>query len=430
MRWICLVLLSGSALADDWPQWMGPKRDNIWRETGIVRELPVGGPRVVWRAKVAGGYSGPAVANGKLYVGDFVSNVDPKGEVYTRTNHRGTERVLCFDAETGKQLWAHEYPCQYTVSFPNGPRTTPCVNDGRVYFVGTEGDFRCLDANTGRLLWQKNYRTDYGGKTPIWGYAGHAVVEGDTVFGIPGGPEACVVALDKVTGKERWKKLTAADPGYSAPAVVEFAGKKQLLVWHGESLNGLDIATGERLWNVPLKASNGSAIMVPVTDGKYLLAAGFSHVGKGMQLKTDKPGVDVLWTSDRKSGLYPVNAQPFLLDGHAYGVCQNGELRCVDLATGKRLWETLDHLGGKGGQCATAFLIRHEDRFILFNDKGELIFARLSTKGYEETSRARIIDPTGHAMGRDVVYCAPAFAQRRLFVRNDRELICVSLAAE
>src|SRR4051794_29552139 len=115
----CVPFLTADA--DDWPNWMGPKRDNVWRETGILEKFPSGGPKVLWRAKVAGGYSGPAVANGRVFVGDFISPADPKQEVYNRTDHKGTERVLCFDEKTGKPLWTHEYAARYTVSFPNGP---------------------------------------------------------------------------------------------------------------------------------------------------------------------------------------------------------------------------------------------------------------------------------------------------------------------
>jgi outer membrane protein assembly factor BamB len=417
--------LSASAWADDWPQWMGPERDNVWRETGILDKFPPGGPKVLWRAKVAGGYSGPAVAKGRVYVGDFVSPADTKKETYERTGISGTERVRCFDERTGKPLWTFDYPVRYTVSFPTGPRTTPTVNDGRVYFVGTEGRLSCLDAETGKVLWQKDYQKDYGAKTPLWGFAGHPFIDGDKLIGIVGGEGGCVVAFDKRTGKELWKSLNAAEPGYSTPAVIEVGGKRQLVVFHAESVNGLDPETGKRLWAVPLKASNGAAIMSPVKDGDYLFAGAFHTVCKGMRLTGDKP--EVLWTGTRKTGLYPVNSQPFAEGGLLYGACQDGELRCVEMATGKRLWETLDPLGGKGGQCATVFLVRHADRFLLFTDQGELIIARLSKDGYREIDRAKVIEPTGRAMGRDVVYSMPAFANKRMYVRNDRELICVSL---
>jgi outer membrane protein assembly factor BamB len=195
-------------------------------------------------------------------------------------------------------------------------------------------------------------------------------------------------------------------------------------------VNSLDPETGKKLWTVPLKASNGSAIMTPIRDGDYLFVGGFSHVCKGMKLTADKSGVEVLWEGTRKSGVYPVNSQPFAENGLLYANCQNGELRCIELATGKRRWKTFDPVGGKAGQCVTVFLVKNGNRFFLFNDVGELIIARLSPDRYEEVDRVKIIEPTGHAMGRDVVYCMPAFANKRMYVRNDKELICISLAAD
>lgn len=425
---ILFLILPLVTRGDDWPQWMGPKRDNVWRETGILDAFPAGGPKVVWRAKVAGGYSGPAVANGRVYVGDYVSDADPKTEVYERTNHVGTERVLCFEEPTGKLLWKHEYPCRYTISFPNGPRTTATVHDGRVYFLGAEGNLSCLDAETGKLLWGKDYKVDYKAKTPLWGCAGHPFIDGDILYCITGGEGACVVALDRKTGKELWRKLSPTQPGYSTPTIIEAAGKRQLLVQHADAVVALDPASGAFLWTSPLRMTGGSSIMTPVKAGDILFVSGYSHVGKALKLKADKPGADDLWTGTTKTGLYPVNCQPHVEGDLVYGICQNGELRCVDLKTGKRLWETLDPVGGKAGECTTAIMVKNGDRFFLFTEKGEIRIAKLSPKGYEELGRAKVIDPTGTCGGRDVVFNAPAYANKCMYVRNDKELICVSLA--
>src|SRR5262245_45344200 len=117
----CIV----AARADDWPQWMGPKRDNVWREKGILDTFPKAGPKVLWRAKVANGFSGPAVADGLVFITDFVSKADITADNFDREKYMGNERVLCLDARTGDVKWKHEYPVTYTVSYPNGPRCTP-----------------------------------------------------------------------------------------------------------------------------------------------------------------------------------------------------------------------------------------------------------------------------------------------------------------
>ena len=138
---------------------------------------------------------------------------DVKKEVYDRTDFKGKERILCLDAKTGKQVWKHEYDCPYTVSYPAGPRCTPTVHDGKVYFLGAEGNLTCLDADKGTVVWSKDFKKDYGAKTAIWGFAGHPLVDGKKLICVVGGEGSCVVAFDKDTGKELWKALTAAEPG-------------------------------------------------------------------------------------------------------------------------------------------------------------------------------------------------------------------------
>ncbi|WP_020472160.1 PQQ-binding-like beta-propeller repeat protein [Zavarzinella formosa] len=427
---LCSLMLTGLVSADDWPQWMGPKRDNTWRETGIIESIPKAGLKPLWKVKVAGGYAGPAVAGGKVYLADFVSSADPKQEVYERTNYKGTERLICFDAKTGKELWKYEQPATYTISFPNGPRCTPAVADGKVYALGAEGHLACLDAVTGKPLWTKDFNKDYATKTPLWGYASHPFIDGKKLICIVGGEGACVVAFDKDSGKELWKNLTAREPGYSSPGIIEAGGARQLLVWHSESVNSLDPETGKKFWSSPLKATNAGAVMVPSRDGEHLFVGGYDGVCKGFRLTTDQPGAEEIWIGDRRKGVYPVNSQPFVENGLLYGIDSKGELRCMEMATGKRLWESLEPVGGKAGQCATAFLVKNGDRFFIFNELGEILIAKLTREGYQETGRTKIIEPTGHSFGRDLMFSMPAFAEKCVFVRSDRELICVSLAKE
>src|SRR5437763_5672643 len=147
---------AGSSYADDWPQWLGPKRDGIWRETGILDKFPEGGPKVLWRAKIAAGYAGPAVASGRGYVTDRVlaegvKNPEEKMPAKPKTPIPGTERVLCLSEKDGTLHWKHEYDCPYKISYPLGPRTTPTVADGKVYTLGAMGNLLCLDAEKGKV---------------------------------------------------------------------------------------------------------------------------------------------------------------------------------------------------------------------------------------------------------------------------------------
>ena len=168
---IAIGVCSSSLMAfgDDWPQWMGPKRDNVWRETGIVEKFPAGGPEVLWRSEIAGGYSGPAVAGGKVFITDYVSQQDVKVDNFERKEFTGEERVHCLDEATGKILWTHKYPVKYTISYPAGPRCTPNVEDDRVYTLGAEGDLICLSIADGKVLWSHDLKVKYGTKAALWG---------------------------------------------------------------------------------------------------------------------------------------------------------------------------------------------------------------------------------------------------------------------
>lgn len=417
--------------ADDWPQWMGPQRDNVWRESGVLEKFPDGGPEIVWRSPVAGGYAGPAVAGGRVYVTDYVSADNVKVDNFQRETFTGTERVLCLDETSGELLWKHEYPVRYTISYPSGPRCTPNVVDGRVYTLGAEGNLFCFDAQSGDILWSHDLPKEYDAKTALWGYAGHPLVDGQQLITLAGGEGSHVVAFDKDTGEEIWRALTSKEQGYSPPTIIRAAGVRQLILLRPDAVTAVDPASGDEYWSVPYEATNGSIIMSPVVSGDLLFAAGFSNKNLLLELASDEPGAEVLWRDERKSAISPVNVQPFVDDDTMYGFDQNGTMYGVDLRSGERLWETTEPLGVKRApQSGTAFIVKSGKRFFLFNESGELIIARLSRSGYEEIDRAKVIEPTNVAFGRDVVWCPPALANRRCYVRNDEACICVDLAAE
>lgn len=420
--------------ADDWPQWMGPHRDSVWRETGIVEKFPAEGLKVKWRVPISGGYAGPAVAHGKVYVSDYVvESGTPVNGPGARPDLAGKERVLCFQTADGKLLWKHEYARPYKISYPAGPRATPTIAGGKVYALGAEGDLICLDAQSGAVAWSKNFQKDYGVATPVWGHCAHPLVDRNKLFCVVGGEGSVAVAFDKDTGKELWRALSASEPGYCPPTMIEAGGKRQLLIWHPEALNSLDPETGKVYWSQPLKPDFAMSVTAPRKHGDFLYASSIRNVAALFKLDKDKPGAEVVWKGDIKSAVNCSNSTPLIDGDMIYGTCCNsGALRGVDLATGARVWETLKATQGgeRGMSHGTAFIVKQGDRFILFNEKGDLILARLSRAGYEEISRFHVLEPTGECFGRSVVWSHPAFAEKCAFVRNDKELVCVSLAAE
>jgi outer membrane protein assembly factor BamB len=423
--------LSGAAArADDWPQWMGPTRDGVWRETGIVDKFPAGGPKVKWRVPVAGGYAGPAVAAGRVYVFDYVTTSDTKGDPNQRSAIDGTERVQCFDAADGKRLWGHKYACPYRISYPAGPRCTPTVAGGKVYTLGAEGNLHCLDAATGSVVWKRALKDDYKIAAPMWGFTGHPLVDGQKLICLVGGDGTTAVAFDKDTGKELWRNLSSKEPGYCPPNIIEAGGTRQLIFWTAEAVYGLDPETGKKYWSVDLEPQYGMAIMSPRQAGDYLYAGGIGWVGALMKLAPDKPAAEVVWRGKKDTAVYPVNSTPIVVGDTLYGVDQPGQLRAVKVLTGERLWETTaPTTGSKPISSGTGFLVRNGDWFFIFGETGDLVLAKLSPQGYEEISRAKLLQPTNEAFGRPVVWSHPAFANKCVYARNDKELVCASLAA-
>ena len=422
------ILGDGISVADEWPQWMGPKRDNIWREDGIVEKFPAGGPKVLWRAPVNGGYSGPAVMKGRVFVTDFLAASQLPGDNFERKTARGTERVVCFDETNGEQLWKLEYPVTYTISYPAGPRCTPTIDGDRVYTLGAEGHLFCLGVADGRVIWGKDLKKEYDTKAALWGWASHPLVDGDRLFVIAGTEKAHVVALDKMTGKEVWRAGTAPEQGYSPPTIIEAAGVRQLVLMKPDGMYAVVPETGEMLWETPYNADNGSIIMAPLKVGDHLYVGGFQEKNLLVKLAADKPGVEVVWRNKAKHGISAVNVQPFVDGDILYGFHEKGDLRAVGIPDGEVKWSSPGPFGDRAPPSATAFITRQGDRFFLFAETGDLVIAKLSAAGYEEIDRTHLLDTTQSAFGRGVVWCPPAYADRSIFVRNDKELIRVSLA--
>ena len=410
-------------LADDWPQWRGPDRDGVWREAGVVERFD--GPRIKlrWRAEIAGGYSGPTVADGRVYVSDRV--VEPES----------TERVHCFDWRNGERLWSHAYPCDYgSLTYNTGPRASITIDDGRAYALGSVGHFLCLDAVTGEVLWKKDLRSEYRIRMPGWGIAAAPLVEDDLVIVHVGGDDgACLIAFDRRTGDERWTALD--DPAsYSAPIVIEQAGRRVLVCWTGDRVVGLNPSSGELYWAHPFdRRRMVIGVATPVRHEDRLFVSGFYDGSLMLRLDPDRLAVTEIWrrrgASERMTeSLHSLIVTPYLAGDYVYGVDSYGELRCLDANTGDRIWE--DRTATSQARWGTLHMVQNGENTWMFNDRGELIISRLSPDGFHEISRAKLLNPTrGQLNRRDgVTWSHPAFAYRHVFARNDEELVCASLA--
>ena len=416
--------------AEDWTQWRGAERLAVWHETGIVESLPDTGLKVAWRAPIRSGFAGPAVADGRVFVLDWLE--DPES------------RTL--DEATGEQLWVNEWATSYRmlqVSYAIGPRATPTVDGDRVYVVGASGVLRCVDVATGELIWQKSYIDDYDTSVATWGVSSAPLVDGDRLIGVVGGePDALVVAFDKRTGAELWRALeVVGEMGYGQPVIYEAGGARQLIIWHPAALASLNPETGEVYWEEPWEVGMGVSVATPVRDGNFLLVSQVYNGSMMMRLDTDRPSATMLWKGSSRSelpdeteGLHAMISTPIVSGDHIYGIGSYGELRGLDARTGERLWMSGEMTAQ--ARWGTAYMVRNGDRYFVSNDEGYLIIARFTPEGYVELDRTMLLEGTSHSgygpqrdFDRLVSWSHPAFANRHVVQRNDNEVVRYSLAA-
>jgi len=418
------LLFQIQAFAADWPQWRGENRDGVWREKGIIQKFRHKQLPIKWRAKIANGYSGPTVAKGRVYITDRLTSPDK------------IERVHCFDAMTGERIWSYGYESIYKkVGYPNGPRASVTINDGRAYSLGSMGHLFCFDAAKGNVLWSRNLYNEYKIRLPIWGIAASPLVEKDLVIlQIGGADNACLVAFDKLTGKEKWRSLNDK-ASYSAPIIIEQAGKRVLICWTGENVAGLDPLTGKLHWKHPfVPVRMVLNIATPVFDGQHLFVSGFYDGSLFLRVNPDELSVKQIWRRRGQSekntdSLHCCISTPIIQGDYIYGVDSYGELRCLDIKTGDRIWESLE--ATPKDRWSNIHMVRHEDKVWMFNERGELIISKLSPEGFHEISRTKLIEPTTGQLnrrGEGVCWSHPAYAYKHIYIRNDKEIVCADLS--
>ena len=409
------LLLALAVHAEDWPQWRGPNRDGAWNETGIMETFPPGGLKILWQAPVGSGFSSPVVAEGRVYVTD--SQV---------ARPKARERVLCFDAATGRPLWTHSYEVDYAEwafdpKNPFGPRPTPIVSDGRLYTLGARGHLICFETRTGKVVWRKNLDNQSRDSA----YTPSPLIESNLLIlaldGAPPGP--CVIALDKHSGRQVWRSLDEKAT-MSSPIIVTAAGKQQLIVWTQGAVSALEPATGKLYWRERHLAATSYAVPTPVAHGDLLLVNGVMF-----KLDPKKPGASVLWPDRRPPPRQTISetSTAMFKGDHVFTCNVSGELVCIEARSGRIAWTTHQVTDAKSG--ASIHITPQGTTALLFNDKGDLIRAELTQAGYKEISRTSLLRPTYPFGERKMAWTFPAYADGRVFARSDEELVCALLAA-
>ncbi|TWU07882.1 PQQ-binding-like beta-propeller repeat protein [Stieleria varia] len=432
---LCCLCVSVS-FADDWNQWMGPTRDGVYREAGIADSIPEGGLPIRWRVPVFGGYAGPAVVGDRVYLMDYERT---KGEMIetpdARPEQEGFERVRCFDANTGNQVWEHKYAVNYKISYPAGPRATPTVIDGVVVTLGAQGDLIALNASNGEMMWQVNLPKTFNAKTPIWGFAAHPLVTDSMVVTMVGGDDQAAVAFDRATGKVLWKSVSSSDAGYCPPSLIQAGGTQQLLIWHPDAVASLDPATGKPYWTEPLKPDYGMSIAQPMREGDHLFVTGIENKSMMLQLASDRPAVTKLWDSEPKTSISCSTMTPVIHDGLIFGCDESlGAVVCAKVSDGQRLWHNWLPVRPDNQRrlsAGNAFITRHapSGRYLLFGETGLLTLAEMTAEGFRSLGQMQVVEPTQTAFGRKVIWSHPAYARQTAFIRNDKELVAVDLSS-
>lgn len=415
-----LLFWAAATRADDWPQWRGPNRDGVWRETGILKSFPADGLKVLWRVPVGPGFSSPVVVQGRVYlIHSELLRPDAK------------ERVQCFDAASGKVLWTYSYDVSYpdwafTPEPGMGPAATPIVWDGKLYTLGDKSDLICFNALNGDVIWKKNLETEYG--VEQFCFNASPLIEGNHLIvcigSYGGGSPSCVLALNTESGNEVWKTPTEGLTN-SSPIAITAGGTRQVIVWTQKSVTSLDPTTGKEYWREPTSTLAQNAVATPVFDKDRLLISGLM-----LKLDTDKPAASALWPETKAASRRVLShtSTPVILNDHVFSAKMSGGFVCLDASTGEQLWMTDKVTEMVNGTSAHA--TPNGDAVLLYTDKGDLIRAQLASDGYREISRTHLVEPTYPYAGRKVSWSPPAYANRCVFARNDRELICASLAAE
>ncbi len=412
---LCACVLSPPARGDDWPQWRGPERTGLSKETGLLKEWPKGGPKLLWERKdIGGGYSTP------VNVGD---------RVYLMVDRKGEEFVLALAVKDGAEIWATRVGKVGANTGPQypGARSTPTVDGDRIYALGSDGNLASLDKATGKVIWSKNLKKEFDGVPGMWAYSESVLIDGDLVVCTPGGKTATLVALKKTDGDKVW---TCAVPdgntaGYASPIAVEVSGVRQYVQFLGSGVVGVEAKTGKFLWRYDKTKDQAANMPTPVFHDDCVFTS-TSRNGSGLnRIKVSKDKVsseEIYFNRTKLNGLGGiVRVGEFLYSSNA-----RGELTCLDFKTGEEKWHD--------ASVGTASLCYAEGMLYVRGQGGTgfgpeqppwVALVEATPTGYKEHGR---FEQPDH--GTRPAWPHPVVANGRLYLRDGNVLLCYDVKAE
>lgn len=399
------TLATTAALAGDWPQWRGPDRTDISTETGLLKEWPAAGPKLLWINQEVGlGYSGYAIAKGRLY---------------TMGAGDGMEDLIALDANTGKELWSVQIAPELKNGWGDGPRATPTVEGDKVYAMSGNGTLVCANAADGKTVWQTAMR-DFGGKTPNWGYTESVLVDGDLVICTPGGAQGTLLALNKTTGKKVWQSGEWTDGAqYASPITITHNGARQYVQLTQQQLSGVDAKTGKVAWQSPWQGKT-AVIPTPIfKDGHVYIASGYGIGCKLVKLGTGSTVEDVYVNQN----MINHHGGVILVGNHLYGYSDRGGWTCQDFKTGEVTWASKEL--DKGAIHAADGML-----YLLEEKSGTVALIEASPKGWSQKGRFTLTPQTTQRSPKGKVWTHPTVANGRLYLRDQELLYCFDVKAK
>ena len=360
---LTIVMASRTLRADDWPAWRGVNRDGICRETGLLKQWPKEGPKLLWKTTGLGiGFGGPAIVGNVLYI---MGGVDDN------------ECVLALDvSQGGKQIWNSVIgPIRNNGAGYPGPRATPSIDGDRLYTLGIAGDLVCMDIKDGRILWHRDLVKTFGGSIPHWGYAESVLIDGPWLVCTPGGPKNTIAALDKTSGKLVWGSPVGDTADYSSVIKVTIGESKQYVNLTRKGVIGVAAADGKFLWRYDAPASKTANVATCISSGDTIFAA--SGYGTGGGLIRIEPSADGFSAKEQyfTKKMQNHHGGMILQNGFLYGCSNPSLLTCLDYPTGRVKWT--DRTAGK---CS---LLWADGMLYCRNEKGPISLVEASPKGFE-----------------------------------------------